>query len=144
MIALALLLLFGLMVVSIGLLIAQIKVLKKKISTHFTNAGGRKVQVTVLFDLRRLGHTFYVSYLDVQGIRRNTRCNIRNNKYQLCWLESLQLESLKDKNKDDKVTAVPPLPPPSTSKEQIISDLTTENQRLQAELEQLRQAPKQL
>ena len=117
----------------------------KRIRKYVEEKGGLNVRVTDTHEADRDTWTFKVSYQDSQGVQYHTRCKILqklgNNNSPIYWLEEL-FQSV-GKSKDvrlEEQTAVPPPPLPLSSKEQIISDLTAENERLQAKLEQLRQA----
>jgi hypothetical protein len=103
--------------------------------------GGVNVQVMRVNERDRDNWTFEVSYRDAQNVQHRTKCKVRvslfDNGSPIYWMVDLQLPVV-----SKEATAVLPTPPLS-SKEQIISDLTAENQRLQAQLDKRQQADEQ-
>ncbi len=106
-----------------------------RIQQYVEVRGGRDVKVTSTHDGGRDNWGFRVTYKDRHDITRVRRCKVSAtvfaNEEPIFWLDDLQIAG--------KETAVTLPTPPSSTKEQIISNLSAENEQLRTEMAELRQ-----
>ena len=117
---------------------------QKELSHYIYQMGGKDVVAIFDEEPEFSGYRQYiVSYKDTYGIKRSTKCRVhgstrsRSFGFGRLYLPIIPKRELALVCKEVLSTSTSLT---LSSKEQIISDLTAENERLQAELEQLRQA----
>ena len=124
----------------------------QRILDYIQQQGGTAIELSSAYDRDRDTMTFVVSYYDRYGGYQQTRCKVRyrnlltGRDHDLYWTHDPAIAA----PTVDKLVVQSPgnLEPtistgfqahPFSSKEQIIADLTAENERLRAEIEALRQ-----
>ena len=116
---------------------------KKKIKNLVVSKGGRNV-VIVRTGAGGQDHVIYsVTYTDPDGQTHRVKCKARVSLMhgpELYWDENPipDMNNYKERQAETHKAELDAIPLPKSSKEQIIDDLTTENERLQAELAQYR------
>ena len=104
---------------------------KIRIHQYVANRGGKSIKITWLFSGNNHVRHYQVSYTDAMGERHETTCQIQSNLRShppLYWSHPIA-ELPAHLNTIDTT---------KSSKEQIIDDLTVENEALALENEQLR------
>lgn len=112
--------------------------IKNRIKAEVKAHGGSDIHISWAIGTGDRGtFTYNVSFVDTRNHRHQTRCKVQSFSFNnvLYWTRSP-----KELMQPDLAIAAPPQPPyPASSKEQIIADLTAENERLQAEINRLAQ-----
>lgn len=112
--------------------------IKNRIKAEVKAHGGSDIEISSANrDGDKGNFTYNVSFVDAYNRRHQTQCKARSLSFNdaLYWTHSPK-ELMQP---DPAVVALPQQPYLTSSKEQIITDLTAENKRLQAEINRLAQ-----